>query len=63
LPHCSLILPFTCFQFPSTRFELGPANNRARADLDRSDAAVVNQLVEKSSGDPEMVCCFIYGEA
>lgn len=44
-------------------FEISPAYDRAGADLDRLNAAVVDQLVEKGSGDSEILSGFINGEA
>ncbi len=44
-------------------FQLGAANDRALADLDRLDAALSDQLIEKCSGDTEVVSRFRDREA
>jgi len=44
-------------------FQFGAANDRSLADLDCLDAALSDQLVEKCSGDTEIVSRFTDREA
>jgi hypothetical protein len=69
-PHCGqssvgffMIASLCSLLLIEKALELGAADDRARVDLDRLDAAFVDQFVKKCSGDTEILRGFIDGEA
>jgi hypothetical protein len=58
-----MIASLRCLLLIEEAFHLGATNDRARADLDRFDTALLDLLVEKCSGDAEIVSRFTDCEA